>query len=139
MRVRAGCVRRRAEVVAHQLSHTPQVDSIFNVPAGKDSLPWNVAGQREDICKAKPPSEPIRPIAPDKQIRTRKERENGPLCYSNRRRLLTVTGVAGIGYALSWIAGLAVVSIALARAARRSGAPAAAKGRRHRRRCGRPG
>jgi hypothetical protein len=36
--VRAGCVHRRAEVVAHQLSHTPQVDSIFNVPAGKDSL-----------------------------------------------------------------------------------------------------
>jgi hypothetical protein len=25
-------------VVAHQLSHTPQVDSIFNVPAGKDNL-----------------------------------------------------------------------------------------------------
>jgi hypothetical protein len=37
MRVRARCVRRRAEV-AHQLSHTPQVDSIFNVPAGKDNL-----------------------------------------------------------------------------------------------------
>ena len=30
-------MRRRAEV-AHQLSHTPQVDSIFNVPAGKDNL-----------------------------------------------------------------------------------------------------
>jgi hypothetical protein len=46
--VRARCVRRRAEVVAHQLSHTPRVDSIFNVPAGKDSLPvagstWSVA------------------------------------------------------------------------------------------------
>ena len=27
---------------------------------------------------------------------------------ANRRRLLTVTGVAGIGYALSWIAGLSV-------------------------------
>jgi hypothetical protein len=36
---RAGrVVRRQAEVVAHQLSHTPQVDSIFNVPAGKDNL-----------------------------------------------------------------------------------------------------
>jgi len=88
---------------------------------------------------------------------------------ANRRRLLTVTGVAGIGYALSWIAGLsvpapspkltasgaeiaaalaghgtavaaqyalteglpaaglAIVSIALARAARRSGAAAAAR------------
>ena len=88
---------------------------------------------------------------------------------ANRRRLLSVTGVAGIGYALSWIAGLsvpapspkltasgaeiaaalaghgtavaaqyalteglpaaglAVVSIALARAARRSGAAAAAR------------
>ena len=87
----------------------------------------------------------------------------------NRRRLLTVTGVAGIGYTLSWItglsvpapspkltasgteiaaalvgrgtavaaqfalteglpaAGLAIVSIALARAARRSGAAAAAR------------
>ena len=87
----------------------------------------------------------------------------------NRRRLLTVTGVTGIGYALSWIAGLsvpapspkltasgdqiaaalaghgtavaaqftlteglpaaglAIVSIALARAARRSGAAAAAR------------
>jgi hypothetical protein len=31
-------VCRQAEVVAHQLSHTPQVDSIFNVPAGKDNL-----------------------------------------------------------------------------------------------------
>src|SRR3974390_322216 len=38
MRVRAGCVRRRAEGVVHQLSHTPQVASTFNVPAGKDSL-----------------------------------------------------------------------------------------------------
>ena len=38
MRVRARCVRGRAKVAAHQLSHTPQVDSIFNVPAGKDSL-----------------------------------------------------------------------------------------------------
>jgi hypothetical protein len=89
--------------------------------------------------------------------------------FANRRRLLTVTGVAGIGYALSWIAGLsvpapspkltapgaeiaaalaghgtavaaqfalteglpaaglAIVSIALARAARRSGAAAAAR------------
>ena len=36
--MRAGCVRRQAEVVAHQLSHTPQVDSIFNVPAGKDNI-----------------------------------------------------------------------------------------------------
>jgi hypothetical protein len=41
---------------------------------------------------------------------------------ATRRRLLTVTGVAGIGYALSWI-----VSIALARAARRSGAAEAAR------------
>ena len=89
--------------------------------------------------------------------------------FANRRRLLTVTGVAGIGYTLSWIAGLsipapspnltasgnqiaaalaghgtavttqyalteglpaaglAIVSIALARAARRSGAAAAAR------------
>ncbi len=89
--------------------------------------------------------------------------------FANRRRLLTVTGVAGIGYALSWIAGLsvgapspkltasadqiaaalaghqaavaaqftlteglpaaglAIVSIALARAARRSGAAAAGR------------
>jgi hypothetical protein len=88
---------------------------------------------------------------------------------ANRRRLLTVTGVAGIGYTLSWIAGLsvpapspkltasggeiaaalaghgtavaaqftlteglpaaglAIVSIALARAAHRSGAAAAAR------------
>ena len=37
--MRAGCVRRQAKVVAHQLSHTPQVDSIFNVPAGKVNLP----------------------------------------------------------------------------------------------------
>jgi hypothetical protein len=88
---------------------------------------------------------------------------------TNRHRLLTVTGVAGIGYALSWIAGLsvpglspkltasgaeivaalaghgtavatqfalteglpavglAIISIALARAARRSGAAGAAR------------
>jgi hypothetical protein len=57
---------------------------------------------------------------------------------ATRRRLLTVTGLAGIGYALSWIAGLSVpapspkltasgAEIALARAARRSGAAEAAR------------
>ena len=51
MRVRAGCVRRRAEVVAHQLSHTPQVDSIFNVPAGKDSLYIAILGANVRICR----------------------------------------------------------------------------------------
>src|SRR5215470_4461318 len=46
-------VCRRAEVVAHQLSHTPQVDSIFNVPAGKDNLPqgfWIVAGRGPEVA-----------------------------------------------------------------------------------------
>jgi hypothetical protein len=38
MRVRAGCVSRQAKVIAHQLSHTPRVDSIFNVPAGKVNI-----------------------------------------------------------------------------------------------------
>jgi len=47
-------VRRQAKVVAHQLSHTPQVDSIFNVPAGKDSLyiaalGVNVLNCRDDV------------------------------------------------------------------------------------------
>ena len=97
----------------------------------------------------------------------------------NRRRLLTVTGVTGIAFTLSWIAGLsvpapspkltasgaeiiaalaghgtavaaqfalteglpaaglAIISVALARAARRSGAAVAARVALHRRRCGR--
>ena len=50
--MRAGCVRRRAEV-AHQLSHTPQVDSIFNVPAGKHSLRWKDTQKIADDNEAK--------------------------------------------------------------------------------------
>ena len=41
---------RRAEV-AHQLSHTPQVDSIFNVPAGKDNLYIATLGVNVRICR----------------------------------------------------------------------------------------
>jgi len=45
------CARRQAEVVAHQLSHTPQVDSIFNVPAGKDNLCIGALGANFRICR----------------------------------------------------------------------------------------
>jgi hypothetical protein len=51
MRVRAGYVRRQAEVVAHQLSHTPQVDSIFNVPAVKVNSYIAVLGANVRICR----------------------------------------------------------------------------------------
>src|SRR5947199_76876 len=39
-------------------------------------------------------------------MRTRKEHQMN--LSANCRRLLTVTGLAGIGYALSWIAGLSI-------------------------------
>jgi hypothetical protein len=50
-------VRRQAEV-AHQLSRTPQVDSIFNVPAGKDNLTVTDLGPQLFRSVPGRPSEP---------------------------------------------------------------------------------